>query len=249
MKERLLLLAMAYPEASRKYGHSVCIAGITDKGEFRRIYPIPYEIWRRGIFHKRRFIEYELRGKGDYRKESYKVYTNTIRTLKGEMDYNTEIRDICQRNSSSVEELSSAFDEDRTSIGIVKPKILDLKIVDNIPEDTTIQTLLVPESETPERLDHKFIYHFKCSDTCDTIHKMMILDTEAGQLYRNLKMQMQNREMAFIPKFKEKFFTWMIKTRDPFFMLGTHAYHPNHWMIISVLYPEKRSQKTLFGFQ
>jgi len=52
MKERLLLLCMTYPTESRKYGSSVCMAGITDEGEFRRIYPVPI----RGIQKQKRPI-------------------------------------------------------------------------------------------------------------------------------------------------------------------------------------------------
>lgn len=39
MKERLLVLAKAAPEASKKYEELICVAGITEKGEWRRIYP------------------------------------------------------------------------------------------------------------------------------------------------------------------------------------------------------------------
>lgn len=45
MKERLLVLAKAVPEISSKYEHLVCIAGITEAGKWRRIYPIPWKIF------------------------------------------------------------------------------------------------------------------------------------------------------------------------------------------------------------
>ncbi|MDE1768833.1 MAG: hypothetical protein KGH67_04430 [Candidatus Micrarchaeota archaeon] len=45
MKEKLLVLAKAAPEISSKYEHLVCVAGITESGEWRRIYPIPWKIF------------------------------------------------------------------------------------------------------------------------------------------------------------------------------------------------------------
>ena len=45
MIERLLVLAKAIPEISSKYEHLVCVAGITDSGEWMRIYPIPWKVF------------------------------------------------------------------------------------------------------------------------------------------------------------------------------------------------------------
>ena len=45
-KKRVLLTVKAYPEKSKKYGACVCTAGITDNGDFIRLYPIPFETFR-----------------------------------------------------------------------------------------------------------------------------------------------------------------------------------------------------------
>ena len=44
----MLVLAKAYPIISRKYEHLVCIAGITEAGEWRRIYPVPWDVFWSG---------------------------------------------------------------------------------------------------------------------------------------------------------------------------------------------------------
>lgn len=63
MKEDLLLLCMAYPEISKKYGASVCMAGATREGELRRIYPIPFEKFLRfGLRNRPRFEKPRHRG-------------------------------------------------------------------------------------------------------------------------------------------------------------------------------------------
>ena len=42
MKERILILAKTYPTYSKKYFELVCTAGINERGEWRRIYPVPF---------------------------------------------------------------------------------------------------------------------------------------------------------------------------------------------------------------
>ena len=159
MKERLLLLCMTYPTLSKKYGSSVCMAGITDDGEFRRIYPVPFDVFRnRGDrFKKRHYIEYEIREKGDYRKESFKVYPESIRVLPDEVDYDEGIRDIGKRYARTLEDLQTAWTEDRTSLGIIKPVLLDMKVIGNKQSDTTIQSTLIDGGVMPEMLKHSFI--------------------------------------------------------------------------------------------
>ena len=42
LKEKILILVKTYPNLSKKYKETVCVAGITDFGEWRRLYPIPF---------------------------------------------------------------------------------------------------------------------------------------------------------------------------------------------------------------
>jgi hypothetical protein len=83
MKERLLVLAKATPEISSKYEHFVCVAGITESGEWRRIYPIPWKIFGKSSyknFKKKSWIEYELESEvpSDHRPESRKIKYDSI---------------------------------------------------------------------------------------------------------------------------------------------------------------------------
>lgn len=61
MKERILILVRAMPEESRKHGHNVCVAGINENGEWRRLYPFRFVYGKRDIdFRKKDVIEAEL---------------------------------------------------------------------------------------------------------------------------------------------------------------------------------------------
>lgn len=81
-KKRVLLTVKAYPEKSKKYGACVCTAGITDNGDFIRLYPIPFETFRGDKnVPKYSWITVECEKASEYlsRKESYRVRYETLK--------------------------------------------------------------------------------------------------------------------------------------------------------------------------
>lgn len=248
MREHLLLLCMAYPEPSTKYGASVCMAGITEENEFRRIYPVPFDTFYKNKFHKRQWISYELREKGDYRKESYKIRPDTIE--QHTQISNNDLRLICKEKHSTIEELKGEWETQRTSLGIIKPEITGIVIKEKEIKDSVIarnqQTSLAGSHVPPiDLLKHDIQYKFTCSDDCNG-HKCLCLDTEAGQLYRNIVSKTDDPD-DIRSKLEHALFKKM-KTRDLYFMMGSHSFHPKSWMIISLLYPPKQHNKSLFDF-
>ena len=71
---KVLILVKTYPAISTKYGETVCTAGITEDGNWVRIYPIPF----RKINYKTRFKKYEwieadlIENQSDFRPESFR---------------------------------------------------------------------------------------------------------------------------------------------------------------------------------
>jgi hypothetical protein len=43
-EERLLILANTYPMPSTRYRETNCIAAINDKGQLRRLFPVPFRL-------------------------------------------------------------------------------------------------------------------------------------------------------------------------------------------------------------
>lgn len=41
-RERILVTVKTYPTLSRKYGETVCTAGVREDGSWVRIYPVPF---------------------------------------------------------------------------------------------------------------------------------------------------------------------------------------------------------------
>ena len=64
--KRVLLTVKAYPEVSKKYGETVCLAGITEEGDFIRLYPVPFELFRSRKLPKYSWIEVECARTEDY---------------------------------------------------------------------------------------------------------------------------------------------------------------------------------------
>ena len=77
--ERILITVKAYPNPSKKYIETVCVAGITDTGQWRRLFPVPFrQLEDEQKFSKYRWISVKVRRSNDPRPESYHIDANSI---------------------------------------------------------------------------------------------------------------------------------------------------------------------------
>ncbi len=244
MREELLVLAKAYPTISTKYELLVCVAGITANGEWRRIYPIPWDIFLEyeTKFKKKQWISYELRDDkpSDRRPESRKIKFDTIEVLHEESYKN--IKAMLDEKLTTLEELESKDDKE-VSLGVIRPNILnfvwsDWDYYDKVKEMSAQTTLNGKKAVKIDFPDKKFQYVFKCSPKCPKEHKIMCEDWELGMLY--LKMKWNHGPDIAPKKVKEKFLIDIPNRKYVYFVVGTHNQYPNTWLIVSVLYPKKK---------
>lgn len=245
-RERCLLLCMAYPDYSESYGATVCMAGITEGGDLRRIYPVPFDKFREINFQKRRWIEYDVIEKGDHRKESYKIDPDSVEI--GDMVPYPEVGRRIEERAITIEELNQRKDDDDTSLGFVRPEPDDLLIQQDEEraqraKQYNEQMTLSGDSMPVEVIPHYLRYQFSCGDGCVTSHEIMCEDIEIGMLYRNLMDEYNSLDIVE-EKIREKFVDWMVEERDLYFMLGTH-FTFGSWLIVSVLYPENVESERL----
>lgn len=247
MRERVLILCRAIPEESRKYFRTVCVAGVTKSDEFRRIYPVPFKPFRPGAgipFHKKDWVEADLYPPGDkrdQRKESRRIEMNSVQVLEKASD--DDVRGVINSIlSPSLANLESSG----ASLGFIKPRVLDyeVKIVstDTVDEQAQIEADGSLSPRGLVRLKQESKYHFVCQDrkNCicgDSPHKMQILDWEVNELYRHV-IEKDKKPAIIEQKMRQRWFDWMTKERDLYFMMGTHHRWKN-WMIVSVLYLRK----------
>lgn len=237
---------MAYPDYSDSYGATVCMAGITDEGDLRRIYPVPFDKFKEIDFAKRRWIEYDVREKGDYRKESYKIDPDSVEV--GDKIPYREVGRWVDDRVTTIDELNRCQKEDDTSLGFIKPEPEDLLIQEDEQrarraQQYDEQRTLTGDSMPVDVIPHYLRYQFSCGDGCTTDHEIMCEDIEMGMLYRNLTNKYDSLNVVE-EKLKQKFVDWMVEERDLYFMVGTH-FSWGSWLIVSVLYPERVDSERL----
>ncbi|MFH0860008.1 MAG: hypothetical protein V1921_02300 [Candidatus Altiarchaeota archaeon] len=236
-KEKILVLVRATPEESTRYGHKVCVAGITEKGEWRRLYPFKFVYGEKRIdFKKKDIIEVELgEPDNDKRTESRKVFG--YKNLNSPLDDTNTLKRILPL-LSSIEKLEAK----KASLGVIKPILsdIDVKVNDTkIYDDQAYFSLTGNFMEKREKVKMpiELRYHFKCENepSCKG-HKIILIDWELNELARNV-LKKENEDGIAQQKIKERFYDFMLE-RDVYFILGTH-FKFGTWMIIGLFYPPK----------
>ncbi len=260
---RVLITVKTYPIPSAKYDELVCTAGVTETGEFIRLYPIRFrDLPFSKQYRKYQWIEVdaEKHTGRDTRKESYRPREDTLRPVGEPLDtkhnWAERAKYALAKRSRSMEALWDDQRRDRTSLGVIRPKeITDLEIS---PDDAEWkpqflaaleqQRLWDDRSATlqpPRKVPWKFHYKFRCDDARCNGHRMMIEDWEAGALYWNCVDKGDTADVA-AAKVKQKFLTELCAPKiDTHFFVGTVLEHGT-WVIIGVFRPLKEDAGTLF---
>ena len=130
MKKEILILVKTYPEISKKYIETVCVAGILkDTLEMIRIYPIRFRyIDKKKQFKKYDLIRIDVQNKSvhDNRPESFTVdpySTEIIEREEGKAQWVRRCKYILNSPHvfDDVESLKSMQKEKNISMGIIQP--------------------------------------------------------------------------------------------------------------------------------
>jgi len=240
VKQKVLMIVKTYPQPSRTYQETVCTAGITDKGDWIRLYPIKFrDLQNEQQFKKYTWIEVEtIRPRNDKRPESFKVNDESIRIirhvppkegLKERMDL------ILPHVKGSLEDIIDDQSNLGTSLGIFKPaQVTDLIITETDRDWTNEQKALLSqmsifELNNPkkilEKVPWKFQFKFRCNDSRCNGHLMTITDWEIYQTYRNFHRLYKNEDKA-LEQLKNKWLgLFNTPEKDTYFIVGTvHRY-------------------------
>ncbi len=261
VRQKVLMTVLTYPHPSEKYNELICTAGITEDGRWVRLYPIDYRYRSQNQkFHKYQWIEVDTEktpaGK-DKRPESYRPKLDTIRivgerigTEKGWQERRQIIDAMPHR---TLNEWEAQWQEDRTSLGIVRPsEIVDLEVTkakdpDWKPkwqQDMAQMTLFGPQRLPLRKIPYEFRYKFKCEDY-DKVRTAMCTDWELGSLFLN-EVERLGSDEAAAESVKKKFLGELCRQdKDTRFFMGT--VHPrNTWLVLGVFWPPKIKQPGLF---
>ncbi|RLE78476.1 MAG: hypothetical protein DRJ52_10365, partial [Thermoprotei archaeon] len=272
-REKIVVIAKTYPEVSSKHGPLVCVAGVNEYGEWRRLYPIPYKIWVDKEYEDIRFKKWDIievevkKASHDPRKESRKVVDwRKIKIIDHIKRWDYRLHIISRLLDPDIE---SVVNSDR-SLGVVKPRrIVDFyakprkrlrdkaeKIVLNkMDEADSIITLL----EYVEMKDKYLLPDIKEKDI--KVEKTPWIGYRfycSNPLCRGHEMMVIDWEaQELFRKYrqvdgpvKKKLYDDMITKRDLYFVIGNTWRYYKSFMIISLFYPPKGTKpiKPLVSF-
>ncbi len=259
---KVLITVMTYPHPSSNYQELVCTAGLTEKLEWVRLYPVDYRYRPpRQQFRKFQWIEVELelspKGK-DSRKESRRPKLDSIRVLGEPIPPNPKDGWAARRTMIdklphyTVNQLKEFYDKEKISLGVVQPKrVIDLEIRDADPEWKpewlslfSQLRLFGPQQKPLRKLPYSFHYVFECEDSVKP-HTAMCEDWELGVLFLNESARLGS-ERAAAESVKKKFFGELCRAdKDTRFFMGTRFPY-NVWLVLGVFWPPKIQQPSLF---
>jgi len=250
-RKRILITVRTYPTPAKKGVEVSCTAGITDEGQWIRLYPIPYRLMDRDKrFSKYQWIDLEVRKAGDPRPESFTPNIDTIRIV-GEVSSKSDwvhrkdivlpLRGHCLCCLERVRR-----EERAPTLGIFRPKRINRLLLEpDNPEWSPEQLANLRQfslfaalpAKQLEKIPYKFRYEFQCDHEECRGHTISCTDWEMGQAYRNWKQVYGPNWEA---RFRQRFEGDMMLKNDTHFFVGTLRGYPSTWIIVGLFYPRKR---------
>jgi hypothetical protein len=202
-------------------------------------------------YKKYQWIDVEIKKQQrDNRIDSYEPIIKTLRVIGkplpcGKWEERKNI--ILPLVSRSLEEIENNFKKQKISLGIFKPKKIELSIEKengnwSIKHQQVLRqvSLFNGQPKKLEKIPFKFSYDFFCNDkSCKKGHSLKIIDWELTELYRGLKEKYPYSLDIVLEKIKQVWETemWGGK-RDSYLIIGTHYPYPS-FLALGVFRPPK----------
>jgi hypothetical protein len=257
--KRALIVVRTYPTPSVSGVEVSCTAAITDRGEWLRLFPVPWRFLEPDErFRKYQWVEASVTKASDARPESYKlawpdainILTDPLPTAdawraRKEVVLPLQAHCLCclQR-----EQKAQGF----PTLGVFRPHSIRRLIMEEASPDWTVaqQAALsqgdlfrAQPKEKLEKVPYKFSYEFRCDHPECRSHTLMCADWEMGEAWRKWRNDYGDQ---WEEKFRQRFEAEMINKYDTYFYVGTVHKHPDAWIIVGLFYPPVEHQQRLF---
>ena len=250
--KRVLITVKAYPNPSKKYGETVCCAGIDiDTLQWLRLYPIPF----RDLDTSHKFQKYTIisvrcwKAPDDHRVESYKIDIDSIEPvshLDTKQKWQSRKRIVLPTVTPSF--CSILEDTARsTSLGTFKPCDINFSWKKAALESEAKReacyaqlSFFDAKKRAIEQIPFDFYYHFKCHGRPDCPgHQLPIIDWEMGESYRKWRYRYRSQEQL-LQKIRQRWLDLMCSEKnDVYFYVGNMKRFREHFMVLGVFYPQK----------
>jgi hypothetical protein len=246
-RDRVLILVKALPHVGERRGETVCCAGVTAEGEWRRQYPIHFRRLK-DQFSRWQWIEYDwvAPGADDRRKESRRVQEDTIQ-LGEEMPKGRRARFLEPFLTGSTAEAAAKG----MSLTLIRPVDVRFRWKAKTPEqiaeerrayeDAARQTsFLDPDLIALDPCPYAF--HFDWTDADGKAHKATCDDWEtAATFFRRQQTMSETEALASL----EKTFGEDYPAKGMAFAMGTHSRRQDQWLLVGVLRLDRTEQLSL----
>lgn len=245
LQEKVVVLVKALPHVGDKYGETVCCAGLTAEGQWRRLYPIPFRMLSEDArFQRWDWISYSARHpRTDRRPESRHVQLDKLMVeqplAKGE-----RTRFLNRALESS---LPDPVLTGRTLCAI-RPKDVAMRAIRKTPDQIESEVegyqrvvaqkgLFDKELKAFRPCPYKFVYEFRTS--AETAHRMTCDDWETSAAFFHRRRETSEEEAVdwVLSKFGVE-----LPNRGVVFALGTHSRWPRQWLLVGVIRLDEISQ-------
>ncbi len=257
VKEELLILTKTYPAPSTQYRETTCVAAVSNKGEMRRLFPVPYRLLEGSAqFKKWEWISANLAiPSKDHRPESRRIDAdsiersgNVIETKRG--DWSERLRWIEPHIVSSYALLEDRRQKTGETLGFLRvSRILELRVTPlkqagwteadriKLTQDGLFDTVEIKKRQPLRKLPYDFHYRYECTTANGSeVNTHKLTDWEIGALYWKCIS-------AYGPNGWESKFRHRLETefsqKDLLFLMGTIHRFPDHWLIVGIVYPPK----------
>lgn len=227
----------ALPHAGKRHGETVCCAGVTPQGEWRRQYPVHFRTLK-DKFSRWDWIEYDwISPKGDdRRKESRRVQENTIKVC-GKISSEERVTFL----NRIVQHSTKAAAEAGMSLALIRPtqprfywkekRKPDLDREKHAYQFAARQlSLLDKELNALEPCKYEFKFDYRSSD--GSTHSATCDDWETTAMFNNFSRQYG--EQPALSKMSHVF-NESYPNKGMVFAMGTHSRFPKIWLLVGVL--------------
>lgn len=244
-RERVLVLVKALPHGGERHGETVCCAGVTETGEWRRQFPIHFRALKDdNKFGRWHWIEYEWRKpRDDRRPESRRVQEHTI--VPG--------RKMPERDRAAfldrvlVPSTGVAAKRGQT-LALIRPSDIRFRHEKKQPQQIEKEreayasaarqgTFFDEELDALEPCPYAFRFEYETED--GKRHCNVCDDWEtAAMFYKFAKLYGETQALSAM----DETFNHDYPSKGMAFALGTHSRYPTTWLLVGVIRLDRPAQ-------
>lgn len=238
-EERILITVRTYPNPSGPYMETVCTGGITDTGQWRRLYPVPLRYLEKAQQYRTYdWISVKVREGKDGRPETRTPDNSSIRIVGREKGWLARHDWV----GPTIFRSMAALSEQERSIGPVRvQEVLGLESTSRSSEWTQkqkqklAQGFLLEDRQELEKIPFDFYIRWRDGDGEE--HKSRFDAWEVFQTWRNYRRRYSDP----IEKLRAVWLDRMdVVKNDVSFFMGNMAQRRNVWLVCGIYHPPRK---------